>query len=266
MIEVENVSVSYDDTDVLRDLSISVAEGSWFAIIGPNGAGKTTLIRAIAGLVDFDGRIAFHGRPSARSNRRELARLVAVVPQQPFIPRASVVVDYVLMGRTAYIPYFGVESKNDLDVVGTVLERLDLGGLAERQLGSLSGGELQRVVLARALAQQAPILLLDEPTTALDVGHQQHVLELVDSLRHDHELTVVSSMHDLTLAAQFSDRLALLSGGRKIVEGDARTVLTRETIARYFAADVRIIEDAEGGILVVPRRMPRPAARSAGVG
>jgi len=264
VIRTEGVSVAYNGTEVLHDLPLTVGDGAWVGIIGPNGAGKTTLLRAIAGLTDFRGKVHIDGRPTSTLSRREMARLVAYVPQQPFIPRASVVVDYVLMGRTPYIPYFGVESAGDLDVVRAVLERLDLGGFAERQLGSLSGGELQRVVLARALAQRAPVLLLDEPTTALDVGHQQHVLELVDSLRSDHSLTVVSSMHDLTLAAQFSDQLVLVAGGVKVAEGPAPSVLTRESISEHFAADVRIIEEPDGGILVVPRRATRSVIEAAG--
>ncbi|HYJ73232.1 MAG TPA: ABC transporter ATP-binding protein, partial [Actinomycetota bacterium] len=150
--------------------------------------------------------------------------------------------------------YFGAESRRDLDIVASVLDHLDLGAFAARRLDSLSGGERQRAVLARALAQQAPVLLLDEPTTGLDVGHQQQVLELVDRLRDDLDLTVVGAMHDLTVAGQFADHLVLLDGGRVAAAGPAGTVLTEEVIARHYHASVRVLEDPAGGIVVVPVR------------
>ncbi len=253
-IEVDRVSVAYNGTRVLEDLSLRIEGGRWLGIIGPNGAGKTTLLRSIMGLASFTGSISLGERKIGTLDRRTLAQLVAYVPQQPFVPRATTVTDYVLMGRTPYISYFGVESATDIEIVRNVLTRLELLDLAERALGSLSGGEFQRAVLARALAQQAPILLLDEPTSALDIGHQQQVLELVDSLRKEHQLTVVASMHDLTLAAQFSDELVLLNHGKKIVSGDARSVLTEDAIRVHFGADVRVLDDPLGGLLIVPRR------------
>jgi iron complex transport system ATP-binding protein len=169
------------------------------------------------------------------------------------------VTDYVLLGRTPYITLFGTESRHDRAVAAGVLARLELDELATRVLGSLSGGEAQRAVLGRALAQEAPLLLLDEPTAALDVGHGQHVLELVDELRAERGLTVVAAMHDLTLAGEFSDRLALLAAGRVIAEGTAREVLRERVLARHYGAELRIIEDGSGGIVVLPRHRPRPA-------
>jgi iron complex transport system ATP-binding protein len=160
----------------------------------------------------------------------------------------------VLLGRTPYIPSFGTESRRDLAIVASVLDHLDLTGMATRRLDSISGGERQRAVLARALAQQAPVLLLDEPTTGLDVGHQQQVLELVDTLRDDLDLTVVSAMHDLTLAGQFADQLVLLDGGRVAAAGPPATVLTEEVIGRHYHASVRVLEDPSGGTVVVPVR------------
>ncbi len=194
-------------------LTEQVASGEWIGLIGPNGAGKSSVLRAIAGLLDHEGRIVVDGRPTSELRRRDLARAVAYVPQQPVLPSDMTVVDYVLLGRTAYIGYFGVEGRRDRAICADLVERLELSAFAGRRLGTLSGGELQRLVLARALAQEAPILLLDEPTSALDIGHQQQALELVDRLRRDHGLTVLSAMHDLTLASQFADRLLLLQRG-----------------------------------------------------
>jgi iron complex transport system ATP-binding protein len=164
------------------------------------------------------------------------------------------VFDYVLLGRTPYVSYFGVETSADVAVVADVLETLELGALADRPVTSLSGGEFQRAVLARALAQQAPVLLLDEPTSSLDLGHIQQVLELVDRLRRDRELTVVAALHDLTTAAQFSDRLALLVDGRLVAEGTPDEVLTREVIEAQYGARVRVVTDPEAGLIVVPVR------------
>ncbi len=155
-----------------------------------------------------------------------------MVPQNPVIPDGMTVLDYVLLGRTPYIPFWGTESGSDLRVAGRVLAELDLGSMTDRVLQSLSGGELQRVVLARALAQEAPVLLLDEPTTALDIGHQQQVLELVDQLRATRSIAVLAAMHDLTLAAQYADRLVLLVDGRTAAAGPAEVVLTSALLRR----------------------------------
>jgi iron complex transport system ATP-binding protein len=255
-VELRGVSVALDGRPVLTGLGLAIAGGSRLGLIGPNGSGKTTLLRAIAGLVPYQGEIRIGDDPGGSLSRRELARRIAMVPQNPVIPAGITVAEYVLMGRTPYIPTFGTESRRDREIVASVLEHLDLAALADRRLEALSGGERQRAVLARALAQQAPVLLLDEPTTGLDVGHQQQVLELVDTLRDDLDLTVVSAMHDLTLAGQFADQLVLLDGGRVAAAGPARAVLTEEVIARHYHASVRVLEDPGGGLVVVPVRPP----------
>jgi iron complex transport system ATP-binding protein len=259
-LEALEVWVSYDGAPALRGLTVRVPAGGWLGLIGPNGAGKTTFLRAAAGLVGFAGRIRVAGVPVVPSDRRRLARLVALVPQRPSLPASMTVTDYVLLGRTPYIPYLGTEGRRDLEVTAEALERLELTALADRPLGSLSGGEGQRVVLARALAQQAPVLLLDEPTAALDVGHQQQVLELVDGLRAERGLTVVSAMHDLTLAGQFADRLVLLSRGRAVADGPPETVLTEDLIGEHYGAKVRVLDEGGGRVAVVPTRHLRPAS------
>ena len=253
-VELRGVSVDLDRRPVLRDLDLTVPGGARLGLIGPNGSGKTTLLRAVAGLVPHRGQVQIGDAPPGSLSRRELARRIALVPQTPAVPAGMTVSDYVLLGRTPYIPYLGTETRRDLAIVADVLDHLDLGAFAGRALDSLSGGERQRAVLARALAQQAPVLLLDEPTTGLDVGHQQQVMELVDTLRRDLELTVVSAMHDLTLAGQFADQLVLLDRGRVAAAGPPRAVLTEEVIARHYHASVRVLEDPGGGTVVVPVR------------
>ena len=183
---------------------------------------------------------------------------MAYVPQEPLIPDDMSVFDYVLLGRTPYVSYFGVETRHDRAVVGEALERLELDGFVERLLGELSGGERQRVVLARALAQQAPVLLLDEPTSALDIGHQQQALELVAQLRHDDGLTVIAAMHDLTLAGSYTDRLTMIDQGAVVASGLARDVLTAQRLGEIYHVSVTVDVDADGTWSSSPAAVPRP--------
>jgi iron complex transport system ATP-binding protein len=254
VIRLEGLTVRFGSgPPVVDGLTEEVAHGEWLALLGPNGAGKSSALRAIGGLLPHTGAVELDGVPTAKISRRHIARRLAYVPQQPELPREMSVADYVLLGRTAYISYFGVESRRDRAVCAELLATLELTGFAGRRLHTLSGGELQRLVLARALAQQAPILLLDEPTSALDIGHQLQALELVDRLRREHGLTVVSAMHDLTLASQFADRLLLLQRGAVVARGLAAEVLTEANIATHYGATVRILSD-DGRVVVVPIR------------
>ncbi|MFP3906014.1 MAG: ABC transporter ATP-binding protein [Acidimicrobiales bacterium] len=253
-LRIDSVTVAFDEFRAVDALSAEVADGEWLGLIGPNGAGKSSLLRAVVGLVAHEGSITIDGTEHQRLSRRHLSQLVAMVPQVPQCPPEMRVADYLLLGRSPYISYLGTEGRRDLDVVAGVADQLELSDFLGRTLGTLSGGELQRVVLARALAQEAPLLLLDEPTSALDVGHQQQVLELVTGLRRDHGLTVLSAMHDLTLAGQYSDRLLLMSNGRAVASGSATEVLTEHTISEHYGASVRVIHDHPGGVVVVPTR------------
>jgi iron complex transport system ATP-binding protein len=256
-VEVVGVTVALDGVEILHGVDLVVDPGEWVTVIGPNGAGKSTLLRAIGGLLPFAGQIRLFGQESRQLRRRERARLVATVPQAPVVPPGMPVLDYVLLGRNPYIPPLGRESAADLAAVAEVLRRLDLVGFADRRLATLSGGEQQRVFLARALAQGASLLLLDEPTTALDIGHQQEVLELVDGLRRAHGLTVVASMHDLSTAGEYADRMVLLAGGVVVADGPAARVLTEDLLATHYRARVRVMPGTRGP-LVVPVRPPLP--------
>lgn len=258
---VRSVSLTAGPVTILDRVDVDVGAGGWVGIIGPNGAGKSTLLRVIVGAVIPDqGSISIGGRDLAQMARPSRARLVAMVPQRPQIPPTMTVFQYVLLGRTPHLGPLAAEGRHDLEVVGATLVRLHLEAFARRQLGTLSGGELQRAILARALAQQAPVLLLDEPTTALDLGHQQEVLELVEGLRHQYQLTVLSALHDLTAASQFCDRLVLLSGGRKVGEGTAAEVLTESTINLYFGASAQVLTGSDGRPVVIPSRSQRQAS------
>jgi len=252
-LEARDVSVTVGAARILSDVSATVERGEWVTVIGPNGAGKTTLLRAIAGLLVFAGQVLIEGRAVQGSTRRQLARQIALVPQHPQTPGELTVAEYVLLGRTPHIGYFATETRTDRLAAERAMARLGLRQFTDRALGSLSGGELQRVVLARALAQEAPILLLDEPTTALDLGRQQDALELLDELRRDSDLTIVSAMHDLSLAGQYADRLLLLDGGRVVAQGKPEAVLSEQVIAAHYDARVSVIRK-DGAVFVLPRR------------
>ena len=253
MIDVDAVGVRYGRAVALDDVSLHVGRTEWLAVVGPNGAGKTTLLRCLAHLTPHQGTVRLSGRPIHRLTRRELAHLVAYVPQRPVFPSDMSVADYVMLGRTPHIGLWNVETAADRKVCADVLARLGLEPLAGRRLGTLSGGELQRLVLGRALAQQAPVLVLDEPTSALDLGRRIDALELVDDLRRERELTVVSAIHDLTLAGQFADRLLLMDAGRTVADGSPKEVLREDVLAPLFGVGVEVLED-DGELVVVSRR------------
>jgi iron complex transport system ATP-binding protein len=255
-IGLRHVTVELGGRAVIRGVDLDVAEGEWVALIGPNGAGKTTLLRAIARLVPFSGSIELDGRDTVGLGRADLARLLAVVPQEPSTPSWMTVGEYVLLGRTPHLGPLAKEGLRDRGAAAEALARLDLLAYAERRLGTLSGGEKQRVVVARALAQEARIVLLDEPTASLDIGHQQQALELLDALRAESGLTLVAAMHDLTLAAQYADRMVLLDDGRVVADGRPGDVLTERLIAQHYDASIEVV-NIDGRIAVVPTR-PTP--------
>ena len=253
MIDARGVTVELGGRAVVDCVDMSVADGEWLALIGPNGAGKTTLLRALARLVPFTGEVVLDGRGVRLLSRSDLARLVAVVPQEPSTPPWMTVAEYVLLGRTPHLGPLAKEGARDREAAARALGRLDLLPFADRRLGTLSGGEKQRVVVARALAQEASVVLLDEPTAALDIGHQQQALELLDGLRAESGLTLVAAMHDLTLAAQYADRMVLLAAGRVVADGPPADVLTEGMIGEHYGAAIDVVEIG-ARVAVVPRR------------
>jgi iron complex transport system ATP-binding protein len=253
-VTLAGVSIAYDGQTVVSELDLSVASGQWLALIGPNGAGKTTVLRAIARLVQFQGDIRIGNEPTTELGAREIGRRVAMLVQEPQMPGGMSVSQYVLLGRSPHLGYLGRESSRDRRIVAEILRRLSLDGFASRPLDHLSGGERQRAAIARALAQQAPVLLIDEPTTSLDVGRQQAVLELIDEIRTEQGLTVIAAMHELTLAGQYADRMALLVGGRLVAIGPPDEILTEPSISEHYQAQVRVIQMNGSGKAVVPVR------------
>ena len=254
-LDARGITVRYGPVTIVDDVDLAVPAGGWLGLLGPNGAGKTTLLRALAGLVErAAGSVDLDGVDPRTLPRREVAHHVAFVDQRPVLPPGMTVGEYVLLGRTAHVPLLAMERPEDLQIVAEAMDRLDVTRFAERDVLTLSGGEAQRVVLARAIAQQAPVLLLDEPTSSLDLGHQQQVLELVDELRRERGLTVVTTMHDLTVVGQFAFDLVLLAGGRVVAHGPPATVLDRDVLAEHYGASVQVLDDGCGGRIVVPLR------------
>lgn len=252
MLRLTDVSISYGKTTVVDSVSLELAAGEWLAVIGPNGAGKSTVLKAIAGVLPFDGTIEVDG--AAHRTRTVAPRTVGYVPQQPALPLGMTTAEYVLLGRTAHLRWLQSESATDRAKVTEVLEQLDLGSLAHRPITELSGGEAQRATLARVLVQEATILVLDEPTSALDLAHQIAVLELVDDLRSDHDLTVVTAVHDLTIASRFADRLALVADGKAVAIGTPAEVLTEDVLTHYYRTPVTVSPGPDGGVVVIPLR------------
>lgn len=254
MLKIENLSVSYNSRQILHDISLSVQSGEILALIGPNGAGKSTLIRAASGVIPASGHVRTNGDDFHSLDPMRRARYMAVVPQAISLPPAFTVWETVLMGRTPHLGFLGQTSAADEQFARRALERVHADTLADRRVGELSGGESQRVLLARALCQSTPILLLDEPTAHLDLQYQVSLLELVRKLVHEDKLAVLIALHDLNLAARYADRVALMVAGKITALGSPREVLTPELISHAYCLPVDVVENPlSGGPLVLAK-------------
>ncbi|HEX5630333.1 MAG TPA: ABC transporter ATP-binding protein, partial [Acidimicrobiia bacterium] len=253
-LEIRELRVRFGERVAVGGVTVVVDSGEWLGVIGPNGSGKTSLLRGVAGTVPHEGEVLVDGHPVSSMAPRRVAATIAVVPQHRMLPEDMTVFDYAMLGRIPHTGYFGIEGPGDIAATRAALDRLDATDLAGRRLGTLSGGERQRVVLARALTQDAGVLLLDEPTTSLDIGHAQQVLDLIDQLRRERGMAVVSAIHDLTFAAQYADELLLLDAGSVVTLGRPQEVLTEAAISRFSGARVQLLRSPDGAPVVVPRR------------
>ncbi len=242
MLKIQNLSASYHGHQVLHDVSLEVKSGEVLALIGPNGAGKSTIIRAASGVIPSTGHVRTNGDDFHSLDPMQRARYMAVVPQAISLPPAFTVWETVLMGRTPYLGFLGYASALDEELARRALSRVHALAFADRRVGELSGGEGQRVLLARALCQSTPILLLDEPTAHLDLQYQVSLLELIRELARDENLAVLVALHDLNLAARYADRVALLVGGHLKAIGSPREVLTPEAISQAYCLPVKVVE------------------------
>jgi iron complex transport system ATP-binding protein len=242
MLKINSIKVSYAETEILHGVSLEVNAGEVVSLIGPNGAGKTTMLRAISGVIPLkSGSVFVNGQNLSSTTITDRARLLAVVPQARKLTPEYTVQQAVLMGRTPYIGWLGNPGSGDLDKVFWAIERTGITDLQNRRVDELSGGEQQLVLIARALAQDAPVILLDEPTAHLDLRHQATILDLVLSLARDNSLAVLMSLHDLNLVSIFSDRIVILHEGRILADGKPNEVLNRDQLSQIYQVSLDII-------------------------
>lgn len=255
MLKIQSLSVSYGSRHILRDVSLDAQSGEILALIGPNGAGKSTLIRAASGVIPYAGHVRANGDDFASLNPMRRAKYIATVPQAVSMPPAFTVWETVLLGRTPYLGFLGQPSEHDEEIARQSLQKVSALPFADRRVGELSGGEQQRVLLARALCQSTPILLLDEPTAHLDLQYQVSLLELITKLAHNDNLAVLVALHDLNLAAHYADRIALMVAGKIKAIGKPKEVLQPELIAEAYCLPVQVVKHPFLDIpLVLPGR------------
>ncbi len=248
MLEIRSLSVAYSTRLVLHEVSLQLPSGCMLAVIGPNGAGKTTLIRALTGILPPQaGQITIDGRDLKALTASERARRIAVVPQARQLPPAFTAWETVLLGRTPHLNWLGQTSRSDEEIAHQAMERTHTLELADRPVGELSGGEQQRLLLARALAQAAPILLMDEPTAHLDLKFQFSLLEEVRLLAKKDQLAVLVVLHDLNLVARYADQVALLVEGRLRALGATADVLTGEVLSEAYQVPLDVLHAGKGG-------------------
>jgi iron complex transport system ATP-binding protein len=257
MLKIDSLTVAYGDKVVLRDVSFGVLPGEILALIGPNGAGKSTLIRAATGVVPVrSGRVSVDGQDLTGLTHNQRAKILAVVPQARQLGGAFSVEQAVMMGRTPYLNWLGQEGEADKAAVRLALEQTCLDAFAERQIAKLSGGEQQRVLLARALAQSTPVLMLDEPTNHLDLQHQTNLLSLVTRLARENQLAVLMALHDLNLVSFFADKVALLVDGELRSLGTPQEVIRAEHISAAYRTPVEVVpHPVTGAPIIFPQGM-----------
>ncbi|MFH1981198.1 MAG: heme ABC transporter ATP-binding protein [Pseudomonadota bacterium] len=258
-VELTHLNYAYGPVTVINDLSFSVAQGRLTIIIGPNGSGKTTLLKLMAGLAPAArGAVTLLGRDITAYPRRELARTLAIVPQLVSEDFPFSVKDVVLMGRAPHTGILGIEGGADTDIAREAMAAAGVAQLADRRIGELSGGERQRVFIARALCQQPKILLLDEPTAALDLAHQVRIMDIMAELAETNGLTVVMVSHDINLAAMYADEMVLLSRGKVMAAGDPETVLKKDILQETYSCRIHIDRHP---LTATPRISPVPGKR-----
>lgn len=240
-LRLENISLGYGHKAVINNANLIIKPGEIFGVIGPNGSGKSTLIKGITKFIKpFAGQIFIDGQGLNSINQHELARIVATVPQNAILPELFTAFELILMGRTPHLGLFQSEGERDFNIAQQVMETTQTIHLANRYIGELSGGEKQRILLARALAQEPKIMLLDEPTANLDINNQIETLNLIHNLCQLQRLIVLIALHDLNLAAQYCDQLAILHQGKIFKQGTPDEVIKTHIIKEVYGADVYV--------------------------
>ncbi|NIA09042.1 MAG: ATP-binding cassette domain-containing protein [Nitrospiraceae bacterium] len=246
-VAIRDLGIEYKGKQAIRGLSVDILQGEFFVIIGPNGAGKTTLLKALSGMQGLKaGYIDIMGRPLNSYSRRRLSALIALVPQQVALDFCFTVADTVLMGRSPHIGLLGIERQQDFEIAHRAMEVTGVSHLASRRLDQLSGGEQQRVIIARAICQGPKIILLDEPTTALDPAHQINIMDLIERLRLEQDVTVIMVSHDLNLASMYGNRLLLMKDGSIVQIGTPDQVLTEDNLERAYGCRLLVDKNPIG--------------------
>ncbi|QIS12021.1 ABC transporter ATP-binding protein [Nocardia arthritidis] len=253
-LTAEAVTLGYGDRVIADGLSLDITPGVITTVIGPNGCGKSTLLRALGRLLrPSQGRIVLDGKAISSMKTRDVARVIGLLPQSPVAPEGLTVADLVARGRHPHQSWLRQWSATDADSVLTALEQTGIADLADRTLDELSGGQRQRAWISMALAQGTDILLLDEPTTYLDLAHSVEVLDLVDRLHDDYGRTVVMVLHDLNLAIRYSDQLIVMSRGRVVAQGAPADIIDADLLRAVFGLDASVIDDpVSGRPMVIP--------------
>lgn len=242
-VSAQNLSHAYDGSPVLNRLSFTVNQGEFFIVIGPNGSGKTTLMKMIAGLIrPQTGDIAINGKSIRKYRRKALARRIAFVPQQIPMDFPFVVEDMVLFGRSPHLGTFGLTSAEDVRHARQAMAFTEVAHLSRRRLNQLSGGECQRVFIARAICQNPEIMILDEPTASLDIAHQLRIMDMMEKMKKEKDITVIMVSHDVNLAAMYADTLMLIHRGEKVRVGTPSEVLTYSTLEQAYGCPLLVDE------------------------
>jgi len=249
ILDARDICLNFRGKSILSSVSLKVAAGEFFVIIGPNGAGKTSLVKILSGLQKAgQGAVTVKGKDISEYTRRSLSRIMAIVPQQMEVGFPFTVAETVIMGRTPHLGILGMEGESDFHIAEEAMKFTEVSHLSDRKLFQLSGGELQRVIIARAICQQPEIILLDEPTTALDPSHQLKIMDLMEKFRQEQGTTVIMVSHDLNLASMYGDRLLLLKEGRVVKTGDPRSVLNKELLEESYGCRINVDESPVGHV------------------
>lgn len=236
-LRLDNLTLGYGAKEVVRDMCFDVKPGEMVGIVGPNGSGKSTIMKALSRVIKpKSGRIIMDGRDIGEISRKELSNIVGVVPQNPVLPSAFTAFEIVLMGRSPHLRMLQNESPEDIDIAWKAMESTGVTHLAERKIGELSGGEIQSVIIARAITQQTEAIFLDEPTSNLDVGRQIEILDLIKQLQEEKQMIVIAALHDLNLAAHYCDKLVLIDKGKLFAIGKPTEVIKSEIIQKVYGS------------------------------
>jgi len=252
ILQLKNVSFAYGIEPVLKYLSLNVEPGEFIGVLGPNGSGKSTLLKLMGGILRNDsGKVLFKSKDLHDYKRKILAQSVAWVPHEPPMAFPFQVSEIVLMGRHPYLSPLTFEGQKDYEIAGRAMETTETTHLSTRPFNEISGGEKQRVVLASAIAQEPEVLLLDEPTTALDIKYQLEILNILKRLNRDHGMTLVLAMHDLQMASKYCHRLILINKGQIVKDGTPDQVLQKEILESVYDVRIKLFRDEEDGSVMI---------------